>query len=112
MDTLLDCVAGLDVHKKFITACIRSTDLHSGKVKQQVRSFETMADSLLEMADWMAKTGVTHAAMESTGVYWKPVWNILEGRFKLLLANPRELKQVPGRKTDVKDCQWIAHLLA
>jgi transposase len=70
-----------------------------------------MTGDLLQMSDWLASQGVTHVAMESTGVLWKPVWNILEGLFELLLVNPRELKQVPGRKSDVRDCQWIAHLL-
>jgi transposase len=71
-----------------------------------------MTDELLAMGDWLAAAGVTDVAMESTGVFWKPIWNLLEGRFRLLLANPHELKKVPGRKSDVKDCQWIAHLLA
>jgi transposase len=71
-----------------------------------------MTDQILEMSDWLAANGVRDVAMESTGVFWKPVWNLLEGRFRLLLANPHELKKVPGRKSDVKDCQWIAHLLA
>jgi hypothetical protein len=78
---------------------------------EEVRTFGTMTRDLLEMSDWLDSEGVTHVAMESTGVLWKPVWNILEGLFKLLLVNPREVKQVPGRKSDVRDCQWIAHLL-
>src|SRR5438094_4228282 len=71
----------------------------------------TMTRDLLAMADWMAAQGVTHVAMESTGVYWKPIYNILESRFTVLLVNARHLKQVPGRKSDVRDCQWIAQLL-
>ena len=110
MDTLIPCAGGLDVHKKFIMACVRKTDLQTGQVSEQVKRFGTMTCDLLRMGDWLAAAGVTDVAMESTGVYWKPVWNLLEGRFKLLLANPRELKQVPGRKTDVKDShnskQW------
>lgn len=112
MDTLIPCAGGLDVHKKFIMVCVRKTDLQTGQVSEQVKRFGTMTCDLLRMGDWLAAAGVTDVAMESTGVYWKPVWNLLEGRFQLLLANPRELKQVPGRKTDVTDCQWIAHLLA
>jgi transposase len=112
METLLMVAAGLDVHKKSVFACIRRTDPASGKVREEVREFGTMTDQLLEMSDWLAAAGVEHVAMESTGVFWKPIWNLLEGRFQLLLANPHELKKVPGRKSDVKDCQWIAHLLA
>ena len=70
-----------------------------------------MTADLLELADWLAAMGVTHAAMEATGVYWKPVWHLLEGRFELILVNARHIKQVPGRKTDVKDAEWIAQLL-
>jgi len=112
MDTLIPCAGGLDVHKKFVMACIRKTDPQTGQVREEVKRFGTMTGDLLALGDWMAAAGVTDVAMESTGVYWKPVWNLLEGRFQLLLANPRELKQVPGRKSDVRDCQWIAHLLA
>jgi transposase len=112
MKTLVPCVAGLDVHKRFVMACVRKTDLRTGKVVEKVARFGTLTEELLRLSDWMAAAGVTHVAMESTGIYWKPVWNILEGRFDLLLANARELKQVPGRKSDMKDCQWIAHLLA
>src|SRR6185369_2818863 len=74
-------------------------------------TFATMTADLLALSDWLAEAGVTHVAMESTGVFWKPVFNLLEDRFEVLLVNPRHIKQVPGRKTDVKDCQWIAQLL-
>lgn len=111
MDIIYQNVAGLDVHKKSITACIRRTN-HRGKVAEEVRTFESMTGDLLALADWLQSRGVTHVAMESTGVLWKPVYNILEGLFELLLVNPREIKQVPGRKSDVSDAQWIAHLLA
>ena len=73
--------------------------------------FGTTTAELLDLADWLAAEGVTHVAMESTGVYWKPVYYLLEGRFELLLVNARHIKQVPGRKTDVKDAEWIAQLL-
>ena len=112
MDTLLFRVAGLDIHKKFVMACIRITDTQTGVVREDVRRFETMTDTLRKLRDWLVAEQITDVAMESTGVYWKPVWNILEGAVRLTLANAHELKQVPGRKSDVKDSQWIAHLLA
>jgi transposase len=110
MDIIFDNVAGLDVHQKTIMVCVRKIQPQGGTA-EEVRTFGTMTRDLLQMSDWLASEGVTHVAMESTGVLWKPVWNILEGLFELLLVNPRELKQVPGRKSDVRDCQWIAHLL-
>lgn len=109
MDTLYPCCAGLDVHKETVVACVRKAT--GGKVHQQVRTFRTETGGLLALADWLTDEGVTHAAMESTGVYWKPVWNILEGVVELLLVNAEHIKQVPGRKTDVKDAEWIAQLL-
>jgi transposase len=112
MQTLHGRAAGLDVHKDSIVACVRITD-SGGQAQESIRTFGSMTDDLLALFDWLASQGVTHVAMESTGEFWKPVWNILEaGSWELLLANPRELKQVPGRKSDVRDCQWIAHLLA
>ena len=110
MDTLYPRAAGLDVHKGTVVACARYLD-PSGKPREAVRTFSGMTRDLLEMADWLAGHGVTHAAMESTGVYWKPVFHVLEGRFQVILVNAQHTKQVPGRKTDVKDCQWIAQLL-
>ena len=110
METVNRCCAGLDVHKKTIAACVRRID-EQGRLHEEVRTFGTMTGDLLVLADWMSAQGVTHVAMESTGVFWKPVFNILEGSFELLLVNARHIKQVPGRKTDVKDCQWIAQLL-
>jgi transposase len=112
MQTLHQRVAGLDVHKDSIVACVRVTDSR-GRVGETIRTFCTMTEDLLALSDWMRESEVTQVAMESTGVLWKPVWNILEGgEWKLLLVNARELKQVPGRKSDVRDSQWIAHLLA
>lgn len=111
MDTILQNVAGLDVHQKSIVACIRRTN-DRGQASEEVGTFGTMTRDLLALADWMQSRGVTHVALESTGVLWKPVYNVLEGLFELLLVNPREIKQVPGRKSDVSDAQWIAHLLA
>jgi transposase len=110
MEILHRCCAGLDVHKKTVVACVRAV-APDGPVRRQVRTFGTMTAELLALADWLDAEGVTHVAMESTGVYWQPVYHILEGRFDLLLANAGRLKQVPGRKTDVKDAEWIAELL-
>lgn len=112
MQTMYQRVAGLDLHLKTIVACVRVVH-DSGKVKDEVRTFGTMTDDVLALMDWLTAEGVTHVAMESTGVLWKPIWNLLEASdLQLLLVNARELKQVPGRKTDVRDCQWIAQLLA
>src|SRR5207253_4860357 len=103
-------VAGLDVHLKSIQCAVRCRQ-DSGKLDAQVRSFGTMTRDLRALADYLQQKGVTHVAMEATGVLWKPVWNVLEGRFTLLLVNPRHLKKVPGRKTDQSDAAWIAQLL-
>jgi len=109
---------GLDVHKETVVACVRVVG-SNGCVDQQVRTFVTTTRGLLELGDWLAEQNVAAIAMESTGVYWKPVWNLLEGRMNqpsqvmnLMLVNAHHIKNVPGRKTDVKDCQWIAQLLA
>ena len=112
MQILYQRVAGLDVHKDTIVACVRVLT-SGGRTEEAVRTFGTMTAHLLALSDWLAEHKVTHVAMESTGVLWKPVWNILEGgAWQLLLVNARELKQVPGRKSDVRDSQWIAQLLA
>jgi len=110
MEPIYTSCCGLDVHKRSIQACIRRLG-PDGRIHQETRSFGTMTRDILEMADWLAVAGVTHVTMESTGVYWKPIYNLLEGRFTLLLVNARHVKHVPGRKTDVKDCQWLAQLL-
>jgi transposase len=110
MDVVNVRCAGLDIHKKTIAACMIVPG-PDGRPHKQVRSFGTMTDELLELADWLTSEGVTHVAMESTGVFWKPPYNLLEGNFTLLLVNPQHIKAVPGRKTDVKDCEWIADLL-
>lgn len=109
---------GIDVHKQTVVACVRLVQ-PDNKITNEVRTFATTTRGLLELGDWLAQSGVTSAAMESTGIYWKPVWNLLEGRttddgkvIALMLVNARHMKNVPGRKTDVKDCQWIAQLLA
>jgi transposase len=110
MQLLYPHCAGLDVHKDSIFACVRHLG-DDGKARDTVRSFPTTSRGLLTLGDWLAAEGVTDAAMESTGVYWKPVWNLLEDRVKLMLVNAQHIKQVSGRKTDVKDSQWIAQLL-
>ena len=110
MDTLFVRVAGLDVHLKVIQCAIRCRQ-ESGKLFSQVRSYGTMTRDLRALAGYLQQMGVTHVAMEATGVYWKPIWNVLEGPFTLLLVNPRHLKKVPGRKTDVTDAEWLAQLL-
>jgi transposase len=110
MEVVYERCAGLDVHKKSITACVLWA-LPKGKKKQEKRRFATFTQDLLAMADWLRECGVTHVAMESTGVYWKPVWNVLEGQLEILLVNAQHIKAVPGRKTDQKDSEWIADLL-
>jgi transposase len=110
MEVVYERCAGLDVHKKTVVAC-RITPRRERGWQQDMRTFGTMTGDLLELADWLREGGVTHVAMESTGVYWKPVFNILEGEFEVLVVNAKHIKHVPGRKTDVKDAQWIAELL-
>jgi transposase len=110
MEIVHPCCAGLDVHKKTVVACIRRIT-PDGRVHLETRSFITMTSDLLALADWLDAEGVTHAAMESTGVYWKPVFHILEERLEIMLVNAQHIKRVPGRKTDVKDAEWIAQLL-
>jgi len=111
MEVLHACCAGLDVHKKSVVACaLRSAP--GGSAVQVTRTFGTMTAELQELARWLAEQGCTHVAMEATGAYWKPVYNVLElGGFELLVANAEHLQAVPGRKTDVKDAEWIATLL-
>jgi hypothetical protein len=99
MDVLNACCAGLDVHKKTVVACALRTG-PDGRERSQVRSFGATTAGLMELADWLAESGVTRAAMESTGVYLKPVWHLLEGRVELMLVNARHIEQVPGRKAD------------
>jgi transposase len=111
MEPIYTSCCGLDVHKKSIQACVRRGLGKSEPIQQVVRSFGTMTRDIVALADWLLQEEVTHVAMESTGVYWKPIYNILEGRFAILLVNARHVKNVPGRKTDVKDCQWLAELL-
>ena len=110
MQVVHACCAGLDVHKKTVSACV-SVCQADGSKAQQVRVFGAFTRDLLALADWLKQQGVTHVAMEATGVYWRPVWAVLEGQFEQMLVNPQHIKAVPGRKTDAKDCEWIADLL-
>lgn len=109
MEVLYPRCAGLDVHKDSVVACVRCV---SDPIHREVRSFRTTTRALFELADWLESHAVTHVAMEATGVYWKPVWHLLEERFELVLANAQHIRNVPGRKTDVNDAMWIADLLA
>src|SRR4030095_15570788 len=108
MEIVYEVCCGLDVHKRSITACVR---FGKGRARsQEVRTFGTMTREILQLGDWLREKGCTHVAMESTGVYWRPVWNLLEGGFELLWVNAQHVKMVPGRKTDVKDAEWLAQL--
>jgi transposase len=109
VEILYPCCAGLDVHKEIVVACVRR--VVGGQVRQEVRTYRTETNALLQLADWLTDLKVTQVAMESTGVYWKPIWNLFEGVFAMVLVNAEHIKAVPGRKTDVKDSQWIAELL-
>ena len=110
MEQLIERCAGLDVHKQTVTACVRVPGT-ARRRESHVRRFGTTSADLLALRDWLDAHGVTHVAMESTGVYWKPVYYILEERFTCLLVNAAHIKRVPGRKTDVQDSEWIAQLL-
>jgi transposase len=113
MDVMFTHCAGLDVHKKTVMAC-RVTPDPSGQQADgimELQEFGTMTRDLLALSDWLAEVGVTHVAMESTGEYWRPIYNLLEGTFTVLLVNAAHVKQVPGRKTDKADARWLAKLM-
>ena len=110
MEVLYPCCCGLDVHKKTVVACLLRAGA-GGQRSREVRTFAAMTDDLLALADWLTTAGCTHVAMESTGVYWKPVYNMLEGRFEVMVVNAAHIRAVPGRKTDRNDAEWIADLL-
>lgn len=105
MEVVYECCGGLDVHAKTVVACVIK------KGRKEIRTFATMTEELLHLGDWLSSEGCTHVAIESTGVYWKPVFNLLEGTVEVILVNARHIKAVPGRKTDVRDCEWLADLL-
>jgi transposase len=111
LQALYGRVCGLDVHKKVIVACVRILEAKDGTVQSTLRQFGAMTADLKELRQWLAELKVTHVAMESTGVYWQPVFNLLEGHFKTWVVNAQHIKKVPGRKTDIKDAEWIAQLL-
>ena len=110
MDVIVERPAALDVHKAQVTACVRIPD-DAGQRRSEVREFSTMVGGLLVLRDWLKAHGVRQVAMEATSVYWKPIWAILEDDFELLLVNARHVKNLPGRKTDVKDAEWLCQLL-
>lgn len=110
MQTLVERGCGLDVHQATVVACLLIV-LKNGRVQKQVRTFGTTTRELMGLREWLLSESCTHVAMESTGVYWKPIYAILEGAFEIVVANAQHVKKVPGRKTDVKDAEWIADLL-
>jgi transposase len=110
MEAVYERCCGIDVHKQTVVACVIVADAE-GKVRKETRTYATMSDDLTALAHWLKAESVTHVAMESTGVYWKPVYNLLEGQFEILVVNPDHIKKVSGRKTDVSDAEWIADLL-
>ena len=110
MERVLERCCGLDVGQKTVAACVRIPAPNGGR-EQIIRTFGTMTADLLALRDWLLAHGVTQLAMESTGVYWKPIYYALEDELTVLLVNARHVKNVPGRKTDVSDCAWIAQLL-
>lgn len=109
MDVIFDKCCGIDVHKNSLTACIM---IGAGnRVRKEIRTYSTMTEDIEHLREWLKSEGITHVAMESTGVYWKPVYNILEEDFSVMIANAKQIKHVPGRKTDIKDSEWICKLL-
>ena len=110
MDVVYRCCCGLDVHKNSVTACVLWAG-GNGQGRQEKRKYDTFTRDLLGLSDWLRECGVTHVAMESTGVYWKPVFHILEGQFTVLVVNAQHVKAIPGKKTDPGDAAWLAELL-
>jgi len=110
MNLVYEWCAGLDVHKRTVVACVITSGT-SGQRHKERQTFNTMTVDLLRLREWLTTFRVTHVAMESTGVFWKPIYNLLEGHFELLVVNAQHIKTVPERKTDVKDAEWIADVL-
>src|SRR5262245_51881674 len=110
MRVLHERCCGLDIHKKFVVACLLSTD-PDGNVHKVIRSYSTMTGDLLALGDWLRAEQCTHVVLESTASFWRPIYNLLEGHFESLVVNAYHAKAVPGRKTDVKDAEWLADLL-
>lgn len=110
MEAIFERCCGIDVHKETLTACIMIGD--KGKItKKEIRTYSTMTEEIEQLRDWLKSEDVTHVAIESTGIYWRPIFNILEEDLEIILANARHIKNVPGRKTDVKDSEWLCMLL-
>jgi transposase len=109
MEVVYPRCCGLDVHKRFVVACLNI--LKKGQRHKELRQVSTMTHEILLLKEWLKASGCTHIAMESTGVYWKPIFHLLEGSFEIVLVNAQYMKTVPGRKTDIKDAEWIADLL-
>lgn len=109
MEVLYPRCAGLDVHKDTVVAAVRCVTVPA---HQQVRTFATTTRGILELSEWLTACGCTHVALEATGIYWKPIWHLLEVDFEMVLANAQHVRNVPGRKTDVSDAAWLADLLA
>src|SRR5690242_20661657 len=110
MEILYDCCAGIVVHKTSVTVCLL-TPRSAEQPRAEVRTFGTLTPELQRLSAWLKDAGCQHVAMESTGIYWRPLYNLLDGQFTLYVVNAQHIKAVPGRKTDVKDAEWIAHLL-
>ena len=110
MQAIIERCCGLDVHQETVVACVL-IGAPGTQPKREVRTFRTMMRDLEALRDWLLEAGVTHVGMESTGVYWRPVYAVLEGHFELIVGNARHIRNVPGRKTDVKDSEWIADLV-
>src|SRR4029450_7613539 len=111
MEVLHPRCCGLDVHEKTVVACTLVSGAGGGRPQKAWRTFSTMPADLRALEAWLAEQGISHVAMESTGIYWKPIWNVLGGGFSLGLGTPGHVKAVPGRKTDVRDAEWLADLL-
>ncbi len=109
MEVLYPRCSGIDVHKRFVVACL--SIIQHGQRHKELRQASTMTSDILALKAWLKAAGCTHIAMESTGVYWKPIFHLLEDSFEIVLVNAQHMKAVPGRKTDVKDAEWIADLL-
>lgn len=110
LEAIVERCCGLDVHRDTVVACLLVGTLNE-QPRKEIRTFSTMSKGLLELLSWLQEAECTHVAMESTGVYWKPVYHVLEGSFELKLANAQRIKNVPGRKTDISDAEWLAKLL-
>jgi len=111
MEIIYECCAGLDVHQDNVVACVLKGPLTSTRPKKHLKKFDTTTKGLLALHEWLTEFSCEVVAMESTGIYWKPIWHILQGNFELILANPYKIKNIPGQKTDKKDASWIAKLL-